>query len=138
MPTIPWLRSFEIGHDTIDGEHRALVDAANAIEAELAAGRFESANAQCVALRERLRRHFKHEEKLLRSAGFARAGEHARSHEVARAEVDGILAGCAENCRIGLAMGCTARWCVAILHHVLIADLEFKSHLEHKSIARRT
>lgn len=138
MPTIPWLRSFEIGHDGIDSEHRGLVTGANSIEAELTAGRLESANAQCVALRERLHRHFEHEEKLLHGAGFARAREHVHGHEAARVEVDGIIAQCRENCRVGLTMGCTTRWCIAILHHVLIADLAFKSHLQDRSIARRT
>lgn len=55
-------------------QHRALIDAANAVETELAAGRFESPNAQCIALRGRLQRHFKHDEKLLHTAGFGRIG----------------------------------------------------------------
>lgn len=136
MPTIPWLESFSIGHGKIDEEHRALIDATNAIDAELAAGRSGSAKAQCRALRAALQKHFKHEEKLLREAGFPRVGDHIRGHTDARDEIDRIVGDCAENCRVGPTIGCTARLCVAILNHVLIADLDFKSYLQDRGVAR--
>ena len=132
MSTIPWLKSFEVGNEAIDRDHRALIDGVNALEAALVAGDFVSANALCHGLRGRMRSHFEREERLLRDADFPRIREHVLTHATARHEIEGILDECRENCAGGLQIGCTSRWCVAVIRHVLMADLDFKSHLEER------
>ncbi len=134
MPPIQWLDSFEIGHGEIDGQHRRLVDELAALEGALTAGQYETANAKCRALRRQLESHLKHEEQFLADLGFPRLVEHLESHATALRKIEGILAECRENCPNGLKLDCTTRWYAAVLHHVMLADLDFKSHLQTKGI----
>ena len=134
MPPIQWLASFEMGHGEIDRQHRQLVDELVGLEGELAAGQCDTANARCRALRHQLESHLKYEEQLLADLGFPRLAEHLESHAKALRKIDVILAECRENCPNGLKLDCTTRWYAAVLHHVLLADLDFKSHLQTKGI----
>lgn len=130
MATIPWLKSFEVGNEAVDRDHRALVDAVNGLEAALRAGDFATANTLCHTLRGRMQYHFDREEQLLRDAAFPRLKDHVLTHAAARREIESVLGECRETCARGLQIGCTSRWCVAVVRHVLMADLDFKSHLE--------
>jgi hemerythrin-like metal-binding protein len=136
MPTIRWVESFEIGHERIDREHRELLEGAMAIEEDLDSGRYEEARERCRTLRGRLESHFVYEERLLTEIDFPRIEAHLQTHEEARRKTESIFSECCENCAMGERVACVTRWCVVVLDHVLMADLDFKSHFQNRSLIR--
>jgi len=130
---IPWLESFEIGHAEIDRQHRQLIGALNALRSRLAGGEFDNARIDCLVLRDLLHRHLGYEERLLREVAFPSLDEHLASHHAARRALDLLLSDCHDECRIGLSVDCPNRWVDLVLRKLILADLEFKSHLQARS-----
>jgi len=129
MASLHWLDSFATGNIEIDRQHRRIVAVLNETEADLGAGDFAAANRCCHSLRDLLQDHFAHEERLLAEAEFPRLRSHIGTHAAARGGVEALLAECAEKCELGAKVGCIGRWCTLIVSHLLMADLDFKSHL---------
>ena len=134
MPNVDWRDSFNTGSQSIDRQHRELFDGITALETTMAAESFESANTSCRALRELLWAHFAYEEALLREAEFPRLAQHAASHASGRGKIEHVLTQCRENCRNGTKVGCVSHWLVALLDDVLLPDLDFKSHIDHRNV----
>jgi hemerythrin-like metal-binding protein len=136
---IPWLQSFTIGHADIDRRHRQLLETLNAMNAAREACDLKAARACCHGLREQLRQHFDAEEQLLRGSNFPRLDEHLETHDAAW-RVIGLASGdclgeggrkSQGDCQLmSEHNGCAERWTHAILRHVILADLDFKSHLQ--------
>lgn len=134
MAVLKWSNAYRTGHKAIDREHRELLDTVSVIETELTTHHFQESNVDCLALREQLRRHFQGEERLLADVAFPRLQEHVSTHEAAQRKVKNIIGECCEDCSKGLKIECIRRWIEAILDDVLLADLDFKSYLQHKNI----
>ncbi len=137
MITLKWSNAYSTGHKWIDDEHRELLDTLVAIDADLTAREFQKSNVDCLLLRERMRKHFRREERFLADAAFPRLREHISTHQEAEQKVEKIIGDCCEDCSKGLKIECVRRWIEAILNDVLLADLDFKSHLQHKNITPR-
>ena len=66
-PILPWNDDFAIGHDGLDGEHRALVETINAIHAAECAAQGDGGLLD-VLIRQSIK-HFQHENRVLRTIG---------------------------------------------------------------------
>ena len=81
-----------------------------------------------------MRSHFQGEERLLGDSAFPRLQGHVSTHEAALQKIQNIIGECREDCANGSKIECIRRWYEALLDDVLLADLDFKSHLQFKNI----
>jgi len=82
-----WKKAFDSGHAEIDAQHRALFEISNDLLSSVLAGRpRDEIGAIVDRLLEGVARHFKFEEGLLASVGYADLEAHAREHASMSAE----------------------------------------------------
>lgn len=79
---VRWMESYSVSDDTIDAEHRRLLDIINDLYAEKATGRGSDALAGILdQLEEYTRSHFAHEEDVLRECSYPQYDDHKRLHD---------------------------------------------------------
>ena len=136
MVRIEWSPSYEIGVATIDDDHQSMVsllglywDAVAADDRyrcdELAAEFMASADA-----------HFAREESILADAGYPDLADHEDFHQGLWARSAAIMG------RLGKAPAVSLEACfdelvTLLLADILVGDMQFKSHLEMRGVARR-
>lgn len=82
MSLVRWAPQLNIGHELIDDEHKYLFDLINEFhEAYLTKQSRDQVMRVLNRLIEYAERHFKHEEDLMRDAGYPDLDEHRRKHE---------------------------------------------------------
>ncbi|HEB79019.1 MAG TPA: hypothetical protein ENI79_00900 [Rhodospirillales bacterium] len=73
--------SLKMHNETIDAEHQKLVDFINTIANTCNKGKFEDAARLLEDFLSFLKRHFQHEEDILRKEKFPQVGDHAEYHK---------------------------------------------------------
>ena len=88
MTVFEWQASYEIGDDTIDQQHRQLLDLAFQLHAALVHGKQQAILKPAFeALLAYTRQHFSDEERFFESCGSSRLSEHREQHRVLEEEV---------------------------------------------------
>ncbi|HTH16206.1 MAG TPA: hemerythrin domain-containing protein [Magnetospirillum sp.] len=125
---LEWLDSFTIGDDGIDGEHRAVIDAANDLCALALATRdaatLRGAARELIAVVEA---HFASEEALFPSIGFTGMLTHMREHLSIRQSLIELLL--SEGPMPAPVAAATAR--LLLVEHMVRYDLGFKTWVQH-------
>ena len=80
MPKITWSEKLEIGIDSIDEQHRRIIDLINELQDHIERGELVLANQTLHTLIEYKTFHCAHEEELLQQAGFPLLKPHKRAH----------------------------------------------------------
>ncbi|MCR6631603.1 MAG: hemerythrin domain-containing protein [Magnetospirillum sp.] len=124
---LPWLDSFEVGNERIDGEHRALMDAANDLCA-LALHQTDprvlrGAGRELIAIVEA---HFTSEESLFPAIGYTGMLSHVREHLSIMESLNSLLL--ADNHLDAPMAAGTAR--LLLLEHIIRHDLGFKTWIQ--------
>lgn len=124
---LPWLPTFDVGDERIDGEHRALIGCINDLcllaHASPPPETLRRACREIIALVEV---HFESEEALFPVIGYPRRQAHVREHLSLLEALRALLLR-APNPEPHLAAA-TAR--LLLLEHILRHDLEFKTWIE--------
>jgi hemerythrin len=131
LQPLPWLPVLETGHAEIDGQHRELIDDANAIY-ELIATRGDWARLTDAIgkMRRDCALHFADENKLLSSSGFSDAAAHALEHSRILeqvAQIHGTIRAAPGPTRLHWELALTLR--SLLIDHFLRYDLQYKSHV---------
>ena len=129
------MNSIKIGNATIDGEHRALFECLQEINAHLCDKKGEKTFAACKRLMKMLEAHFESEEEILRTAGFPRLDGHIGMHEETRESLRQVCMACRQVCRNNQTVTCLPDLIFVIIDHCLRGDLDFKSHLQTVNMA---
>lgn len=127
LHTLPWLASFDVGDNRIDGEHRALIDCANDLCA--LAGTRPPAHLLRAAARELIalvEAHFESEETLFPAIGYTERQSHVREHLAIRDGLHRLLLGEAKMAPPEAAA--TVR--LMLVEHLLRHDLGFKTWVQ--------
>ncbi|HLO76307.1 MAG TPA: hemerythrin domain-containing protein [Magnetospirillum sp.] len=126
-PDVPWLTSFQMGHERIDAEHRAVIEQANVV-CSLAPGgagtaALLTAARRLIAVTEE---HFISEETLFPAIGYRDARTHVREHMSIRAALAALLL--TDQDHDVAAAASTVR--LLLIEHIVRHDLAFKTWIE--------
>ena len=131
LEPLPWLAVLETGNETVDHEHRQLIEDANAIHAIISAGgSWADLVATARTMRDRCIEHFANEDKVLRATRFPDRDRHLRAHHRILTEINGILVdleSVATPNRLHWELALSLRG--ILIDHLLRDDLKYKSHL---------
>lgn len=120
---LPWLHSFDVGDDRIDGEHRALVELANDLCALAALAPpprlLRGAARELIAVTEA---HFENEETIFPAIRYPDQQPHVREHLGILQTLNSLLLGDSPDPSVAAA---TAR--LLLIEHILRHDLAFKT-----------
>lgn len=124
-----WRRAYECGHDEIDAQHQDLFRVTNKLLDAVLGERPDDELATAVKhLLDKLAEHFRHEEKIIRAAGFPGAEAHAAVHDDLLERAHEMLTGFITDGRnIGELFVFLAQDIVT--RHLLRADRQFFPHL---------
>lgn len=124
---LPWLASFDVGDDRIDGEHRALMACANDLcllaRAQPPRDTLRRAGRELIALVEV---HFESEEALFPLIGYTRRQAHVREHLVLLDSLRALIL--KDRTLEPPLVAATVR--LLLLEHILRHDLDFKTWVE--------
>ena len=128
---LPWLPVLETGFAEIDAQHRALIEDANAIQAQIAGrGDWDKLAAAVAKMHRDCQLHFADESRLLSGSGFSDATAHALEHErILRevADIHGIVHATTNPSPLHWELAATLRG--LLIDHFLRYDLKYKSHV---------
>ena len=92
MPLIAWKKTYEIGIESIDHEHREMIELINALYAELDSGPSESEVARFLGeILSKISAHFALEEKVMRELEYLDYDAHKENHEDLLEEIRDIM-----------------------------------------------
>lgn len=92
MPDFTWKDAYSIGNETIDAEHRQLLELATDIASFARSGeRLERIKAAIVRLYDYAKTHFHHEEEYMRSIAYPKLAEHEALHHAIIHEMNTIM-----------------------------------------------
>ena len=138
MQSFKWMKSFDTGNAVIDGQHRELMECVNELAALMGEGKGKEVHATCQKLRRLLDAHCADEEGILRDAEFPRLDDHLVSHAEITARFSHICTSCLEVCKDNRAGPCVMDMTSALLYHFLHGDMDFKSFLQTKGLAKNS
>jgi hemerythrin len=82
MALIEWKKTYSVGNEAVDHEHRELIDLINRLHEDLVAGSREAeVSAFLGEIFRAISAHFALEELFMREHGYDRAAEHKQAHE---------------------------------------------------------
>lgn len=82
MSLIEWKKEFSVGNQAVDREHRELIDAINALHADLGQGAIRIRMVEKLGdIYAEIAAHFALEEKMMRDARYPAYGPHKADHE---------------------------------------------------------
>tara|TARA_Y100000294_G_scaffold165938_1_gene173889 strand:+ start:98 stop:517 length:420 start_codon:yes stop_codon:yes gene_type:complete len=129
------MNSIKIGNATIDGEHRALFECLQEINAHLCDKKGEKTFAACKRLMKMLEAHFESEEEILHTAGFPRLDRHIGMHHEIRESLRQAFTACRQACRNNQPTKCLPDLTFILVDHFLRGDMDYKSHLQMVNMA---
>ena len=136
MSEFKWSKGFDTGNEVIDEHHRRLMARVNEMEALINKGGGGDALDACHQFRAQIRDHFAAEEDLLRAAEFTRLDDHIASHAETEEELNQVISSCGEACINAGSSACVKKLGTTLLEHFVRGDLDFKSHLQTRNLAR--
>ena len=136
MPSIQWSKSYDTGNEVVDRHHRRLMARVNKMEALIDKGNGGEAIGSCHKLRVEIRDHFAEEEDLLKAAEFPRLDDHVASHDKTQEKINQVISNCGEACINSGSSACVNELGLILLDHFVRDDLDFKSHLQTKHLAK--
>ncbi len=136
MPYMTWRPELEVGHGTMDAEHRTLVEALNRFHDAMAEGRGQAeVDRTLVFLRDYAVGHFTTEEELMVRHGYPEAAAHFADHADLISRVSSFLAehraGRVRSAEEMLAF--LEDW---LLEHILVQDRELGAFLARRGASR--
>ena len=135
MAYMTWRPDLEVGHETMDAEHRTLVEALNRFHDAMAAGRGRAeVDRTLVFLRDYAVGHFTTEEELMVRHGFPDAAAHFAEHADLISRVSGFLAEHRTG-RVRPAEEMLAFLEAWLLDHILVQDRELGAFLAQRGAA---
>ncbi|MBZ0216404.1 MAG: bacteriohemerythrin [Fimbriimonadaceae bacterium] len=94
MPLLEWKKSYEIGIDAVDHEHREMIDLINSLYEEMREGASEAEIIRFLGeIHTRISAHFALEENEMRSIGYHGYAAHKADHEDLLDEIRDIMDG---------------------------------------------
>lgn len=128
--SVPWLESFSIGHNSIDDEHRDLIQSFNEFCAQAAAepppAQLRHAAHELIA---KVEAHFTSEEAIFPLIGYRRRLSHMREHLSVGNSLHSLLL---DDTRLPPSAAAAAGRLV-LVEHILRHDLEVKTWVLHAS-----
>lgn len=88
MPFINWSQNLETGIDTVDKQHRVLLDILNNVHAAMVNGNEQVINSAFQCLMEYTEFHFAHEEELFTRFKYPFAAAHRREHAKLKSDAE--------------------------------------------------
>ncbi len=136
MSEFKWSESYETGNEVVDRHHRRLMARVKEMETLIDEGGGPEVLDACHKLRVQVKVHFADEEDLLKAAGFPRLDDHIVSHDKTQEEINQVISNCGEVCISGGSSACIKELGIILLDHFVRGDLDFKSHLQIKNLAK--
>lgn len=126
--SVPWLESFSIGHDSIDDEHRGLIQSFNNFcDLACTQPRITRLRSQARGLIAKVEDHFASEEAIFPLIGYRRRLSHMREHLTVGNSLHSLLL---EESHMEPAAAAAAGRLV-LVEHILRHDLEVKTWVLH-------
>ena len=130
MLLFPWSAALKLGIETLDNEHKVLVDAMNELHVRLVHGHGRQGCLEALdAMREYAHTHFLHEEALMAETGFPRLAGHRDQHRRFAERVEGMNAVClapeAATAEAEALLTYLRDW---LMDHILGSDMLFAAH----------
>lgn len=136
MSEFKWSEAYETGNEVVDHHHRQLMARVNEMEALIDEGDGREALDVCHKFRAQVRDHFADEEDLLRAAEFPRLDNHVVSHDKTQEAINQVTSNCGEACISSGSSDCIKELGIILLDHFVRGDLDFKSHLQTRNLAK--
>lgn len=136
MEKLRWIKSFEIGHASIDSQHRDLMECLNSVINHADEGQGEDAFTACLTMQSTLRDHLQAEEEILRAARFERLNRHKESHRHNMRRFSEIVTSCRGACKTSDSKGCLEELARLLIDDFITGDMDFKSDLKEKGVSR--
>lgn len=131
---VHWLDTFELGVPEIDGDHRTMVALMRAIESAMEAERQASSLGLIDRLFDYCRDHFRREEILLRSWGYAEVDGHRAYHDEMFLTAAQIRATCVQKSEHDGFRACCDEMMRFLIDDVVRGDIKLKSFLQHRGL----
>lgn len=128
--------SFRIGHDEIDDDHEKIIDIINEIKETITDEEVEACRRLFDSFIRMAKDHFDREEGILREAGFPRLDEHAVFHDELLKKAHRVKKLCIDMSDRELLRECFDEMAAFMIEDVVRGDLDFKSFLEEKGLAK--
>lgn len=134
MALIEWDQSLSVGVPSLDAQHQKLVQTINALHAAMRVGHARNVVDKVMGDLERYTiEHFAHEERLLRSAGYAQLADQESSHKAFVAKLKGFKQKLAAgDASVSLEiMNFMRDW---LINHIAKSDKQYSAHLVAKGV----
>ena len=134
MPIYQWKPEFSVNIQTIDAQHRQLMDTINILHEAMKKGRPENViNETCDHLAEYVGAHFAAEEELFVKYGYPRLAQHKKEHDRFRSKIEDfkkqLQAG-----KASLSVDLSIFLFDWLHSHVLGMDMDYKPFLNGKGV----
>lgn len=124
-----WSKSYELGFDILDCDHKNLVEIVNRVARAIESGDLGKTLALMHHFADTARAHFTQEEALLRDSGFRNLERHVTYHERLLSNADTIMRSCEATRDLVCTRECFESLVDCLLDDVIRGDMEFKAHL---------
>ena len=84
---VHWSPNLSVGVETLDNDHRSLIDSLNRLDSAIADGRVDEEEGLLDGLIERTEEHFEHEEAIMVQADYPELDHHRSVHRALIAEI---------------------------------------------------
>jgi hemerythrin-like metal-binding protein len=91
MNAFEWKTAYSVGSETIDGQHRNLINLMNAYYTCHLNGRLDQARGNLGQLLAATVKHFREEEEMMEKAGFPELESHRKVHQELLRSVEGLV-----------------------------------------------
>lgn len=134
MAFFDWTEDLTTGIETIDAQHRQLIDIVNRLYEAMRKGKGKDIIS--VTLKELIDytdRHFSNEEKAFAAYAYPAETEHKRQHEILVAQLDELLLKLERN-EISLTVSTFEFLTKWVRDHIMVEDMKYVPYLKGKSI----
>lgn len=137
MPFIDWLPAYSVGNQTIDDQHKELLEMVNRLHLSIVKNKVDEEVAQVLKdLIAYTQYHFDEEENYMHQAGFPHLKEHMKIHREIINSIGGYLMKLKNGQKVSVfqLISFLRDW---LTKHILVEDMKYKTFIENSEIQKK-